>query len=96
MNLSWLEELIWDDENVEHIARHGVGVEEAEQVIFDESTMAVTTDQPLRLFFIGLTEAGRFLAVVVARVGERQGRCVTARPASRKERDAYKKWREQE
>lgn len=96
MNRSWLEELIWDDENAEHIARHGVAVEEVEQVIFDESTMTAATDHPLRLLFIGLSDAERFLAVVVARVGEGQGRCVTARPASRKERDAYKKWREQE
>lgn len=90
----WLRGLLWDDENIEHISRHGVDEREVEEVVFDAATMTATTYHPLRTLFVGATEGGRFLLVVVARVGENLGRVVTARDASRRERDAYKRWRE--
>lgn len=75
---------------------HGVDAAEVEEVVFDGGTMTAQTYHPLRTLFVGATEAGRFLLVVVARIGENQGRVITARDASRKERDAYKRWREVE
>jgi uncharacterized DUF497 family protein len=92
--VDWLHELLWDDENIEHISRHGVDGAEVEEVVFDGGTMTAQAYHPLRTLFVGATDAGRFLLVVVARIGENQGRVVTARDASRKERDAYKRWRE--
>lgn len=94
MAAGWLRELLWDDENVGHISRHGVVEEEVEEVVFDEWSMTAASPHPLRTLFVGPTDAGRFLFVVIARTGEGQGRAVTARDASRKERDAYKTWRE--
>ena len=88
-----LDELLWDEESAAHITRHGVSQEEVEQVVFDEASMRGPTHHPMRQMLVGLTEEGRFLTVIVARVAERQGRCVTARDASKKERSVYKQWR---
>ena len=94
MAAGWLRELLWDAENVDHIGWHGVVEEEVEEVVFGDSSMTAASPHPLRTLFVGPTDAGRFLCVVIARTGEGQGRVITARDASGKERDAYKTWRE--
>ncbi|MDQ3953875.1 MAG: hypothetical protein M3279_13085 [Actinomycetota bacterium] len=68
----WLWELLWDEENVEHISRHGVREDEVEEVVFDDASMTAETYHPMRALFIGVADAERFLCVVVARVGERR------------------------
>ena len=57
-------QLLWDDENLEHIARHGVDDIEFEDVLFDPERIAVeayNTDDQERMAYIGKTESGRIL-----------------------------------
>jgi uncharacterized DUF497 family protein len=77
----------WDDGNIDHIAKHDITPDEAEQVIENEplDAGAVLRNGETRTVHVGETDAGRVLIVVVT---ERSGiyRVVTARPATRKER----------
>lgn len=90
---SWLRESVWDEENLEHVARHGVTLREVDEVMFNPVTMTRPTAHPLRALLVGQTKTRRLLTVVLARVGENQGRCITARPASRMERTVFKEWK---
>ena len=81
--------LIWDDWNRDHIAKHAVLPGEAEEVIAGKPMVHETYKQ--RLQFVGPTLAGRMLSIVVGLVPDRPGvyYVFSARPASRKERNAY-------
>jgi len=80
----------WDDTNIAHIARHGVVLEEAEQVILNQPI-----DLPreirageLRIRQLGRTSNGRILIVVSTPRGSRI-RVVTAHDARRRLRAYY-------
>ncbi len=84
----------WDSANTEHIARHDVTPEEAEQVIQNDplDAPAVIRNGEPRIVHLGRTDAGRVLVVVVTdRIG--MYRVVTARPANKKERAFYSKYK---
>ncbi len=80
----------WDNGNTEHVARHAVTPQEAEQVVENDPFDAgvVLRNGETRTLHLGETDAGRVLVVIVT---ERDGiyRVVTARPADRKERAFY-------
>ena len=80
--------LIWDTWNVAHIARHQVSSEEVEEVC--KGGCVVREGYSGRIILIGLTEAGRVLAIVLEGMGDDVYYVVTARPADRKERRAYR------
>lgn len=88
-----INELLWDEWNVAHIARHGVTSQEVEEVC-RAGGMALQGGKG-RLVFIGLTNDGRMLAVILGaepQAGEGVYYPVTARPAARKERQLYRKF----
>ena len=83
----------WDDANVDHIARHGVTTDEAEEALLDPRRVgipAVRVGSERRRATLGRTEEVRYLVVVYA---TRHGkvRVVTARDAARSERRRYGK-----
>lgn len=82
-----VRQLIWDDSNVAHIARHEVVPEEVEDVCHDAPIVSETYAGRLRV--IGRTARGRILTVILAPESEGAYYVVTARPASRKERRLY-------
>jgi uncharacterized protein len=73
-------------------SKHGVGFEEAVTVFDDPlSTTVIDPDHSLReerLVIFGRSKNGRILAVMHAERGERV-RIISAREATRAERDAY-------
>jgi uncharacterized DUF497 family protein len=79
--------LVWDEWNVEHIARHEVTPEEVEQVCQGEPMTSETYSDRLRV--VGPTDASRMLTVILAPEGKGVYYPVTGRPASRKERRLY-------
>jgi uncharacterized DUF497 family protein len=85
----YAEHLNWDDWNLEHITKHDVVREEAEEVIFGGPVVFKSYKE--RLVLIGPTSLGRMLAVIVGAVpGSSHVYYVfSARPASRKERRYY-------
>ena len=58
--------LLWDDWNRNHIVKHGVTPEEAEEVV--AGTVVARESYKNRLQLIGSTQAGRMLTVVVGPV----------------------------
>jgi len=84
----------WDDANRQHISEHGVGTEEAEDVIdndpWDIELQVLEGEE--RFVQIGDTGSGRIL-VVVSTVRGPLIRVVTAYDAPRRQRLAYERWR---
>ena len=83
--------LVWDDENVGHIARHSVTPQEVEAACF--SKPLVFRSKKGRYLVLGRTEAGRCLLVVVRYVGRGRGRVVTARDMTKSERRRFERGR---
>jgi uncharacterized DUF497 family protein len=83
----------WDDDNANHVRRHGVDPEEAEEAVTDPrriGTPAYSTRRETRFAVFGTTEAGRLLFVVFTR-RRRLIRVITARDAAPNEKRQY--WR---
>ncbi len=80
----------WDEANREHIGRHGVTPEEAEQVLASNPLEIESREHQgeLRTVCLGRTEAGRALLVVYTMRNEKI-RIITAYPVSRKKRRLY-------
>lgn len=79
----------WDDENVDHIARHNVEPHEAEEAI-EDPRRAPTNARGGRAGVIGMTLDGRLLTIVLERRG-RSVRVIMARDASNRERRTYRR-----
>jgi uncharacterized protein len=73
----------WDEGNLDHIARHGVSREEAEQVILNDpvDVWRQVQDGEERFMQIGVTDAMKVLVVIITWRGELV-RVVSAFPAS--------------
>ncbi|MBI4496410.1 MAG: BrnT family toxin [Chloroflexi bacterium] len=58
-------EFAWDDDNIEHLARHGITPEEVEDLFAGPLVRRRGgTDAPDRFRVLGRTAAGRYLAIV--------------------------------
>ena len=86
---------VWDTGNIDHIARHDISPEEAEQVVendpFDIARYLRNGEE--RLNQVGETDAGRVLVVVTTQRGD-DTRVVTAHPADRDMRALYAQMKE--
>jgi uncharacterized DUF497 family protein len=87
-----ISDLIWDDWNEEHVARHGVEPWEVEEIVArgDYHLTRVRRD---RYAVIGQTDAGRYLTVFADRLGQGMFFVVTARDADADERRLYRRHR---
>lgn len=83
-----IRRLIWDDWNVDHIARHGVTPEDVEEVC--QGSYLVRQTYGGRLMVIGPNAAGNLLSAILAPEGEGAYYVVTARPSAKKERRIYR------
>ena len=88
----YIRSLLWDDWNVEHIARHGVNPGEVEEVCLDEETLFFRAGRR-RYRAIGRTVAGRYLTVFLDHMGGGDYYPVTARPADDGERRLFQRQR---
>jgi uncharacterized DUF497 family protein len=83
----------WDDANVEHVGRHRVTPDEAEDALLDPGRIgggAGGRQDERRWAYLGATGAGRVLLVVTTR-RRRRVRVVTARDTSERERRRYRR-----
>lgn len=88
--------LRWRDDRVDHIGRHGISWEEVEEAVFgDQDGLllrggAARRDPAEALYrYLGRTEAGRHLLVVLLYLGEGMALPVTARDMSAAERRRF-------
>ena len=87
--------LVWNDENVAHIARHGVTPEDVEYLCAHEAYV----ERAGKGYFIyrGQNRSGRYLMAVLDDLGNGVYYVVTARPLTRTERSTLlRKWRRKE
>ena len=86
-----IQNITWDQETADHIARHAVSPEEVEQVLFnDEDVPIIMRGRENKHLTYGETDIGRFLFIVwVSKY--RKTRIITARDMTRKEKQFYRK-----
>ncbi len=91
-----IDEIIWPQERVEHIARHGITPEEVEEACFGKSLVqrARSEGENPVYYVLGQTAAGRYLFCVVIRFPDGNGYPVTAREMTASEKRRYLKWKD--
>jgi uncharacterized DUF497 family protein len=85
-----VSEFIVERGRLEHVARHGVTIDEVEEVVFTSRGFIIKVPED-RYRLIGQTSEGRFLTVILARRAAGVYALVTARPASERERRNYRR-----
>ena len=80
----------WDENNENHIARHGVAIFEVEEAILFGKPVYQRSREDKYVAY-GLTEEGRYLFIVFAIKGGSRIRVITARDMTGKEKRYYKK-----
>lgn len=88
-------EFIWNQDRIDHIARHAVVPEEVEETCFGipfVQRAKSTGDNPV-YYVLGQTETGRYLFCVVIQFPDGRGYPVTARSMTDKEKQKYQQWR---
>jgi uncharacterized protein len=90
-----IDELVWSEDRIGHIARHGVHPEEFEEACFGRSLVRriKTLGKNPAYQVFGQTVEGRYLFCVVIRFPDGRGLPVTARPMTEKERRRYNEWK---
>lgn len=81
-----IEQLLWDSFNSQHILKHGLSKAEVEEVCFSNPISSISAHTQ-RLRVIGRTAQGKVVTIILAHKGAKTYYVLTARPASRKERD---------
>ncbi|NJL68059.1 MAG: hypothetical protein HC849_08010 [Oscillatoriales cyanobacterium RU_3_3] len=88
-------ELIWNQDRIDHIARHSVSPEEVEETCFGIALVQRAKsegDNPV-YYVLGQTEVGRYLFCVVIQFPDGRGYPVTARSMTDTEKQRYRQWR---
>ncbi|HEX9002062.1 MAG TPA: BrnT family toxin [Blastocatellia bacterium] len=90
-----IHRLIWPEERIDHIARHGVTPEEVEEVCFTNPLVLRAKAEGLNpvYYVLGQTDAGQYLFCVVIQFPDGNGYPVTARPMTDKEKRRYRQWK---
>jgi len=84
-----IDSLYWDDENIEHISKHNVNPQEVEDVCF--GTHIIRREGDRRYILSGQSANGRYLNVVIERVGKGLFRPITAFEMSESYKRGYRK-----
>ena len=90
-----INEFIWPQDRIEHVAKHGVEPNEVEEVCFGEALVyrgKASGKNPL-YYVLGQTTAGRYLFCVVIQFPDGKGFPVTARDMTQHEKKRYNRWK---
>jgi uncharacterized protein len=90
-----INEVIWTEERVEHIAAHNVTPDELEEVCFGQSLVLRTKASGKNPVYhvLGQTTDGHYLFCVLIRFPDGKAFPVTARPMTPKEERRYRAWK---
>ena len=83
-------EFEWDENNVEHIAKHHISPDEIENIAFDDEPWIKRGRTGTR-YMLGYTVAGRYLFVVYVLKSKGIARVITAIDMDEKTRKLYKR-----
>ena len=88
-----VNEIIWPEDRVDHIARYGVRPEEFEEACFGDPLVYRAKSRGLNPVFyvLGITGVGRYLFCVVIQFPDGNGFPVTARNMTDNEKRRYKR-----
>ena len=84
-----ITEFEWDENNIEHIARHNVSPDEIEDVAFNDEPWIKKGREGTR-YMLGYTVAGRYLFAVYVLKSKGIARVITAMDMDEKTRKLYK------
>ena len=86
-----INNFVWQNDRIDHIARHDVTPEEFEEVCFSQSLVlkAKSEGENPVYYVLGQTESGRYLFCVVIQFPDGNGYPVTARPMADKEKKRF-------
>ena len=84
-----ISRLVWDEWNIDHIARHNVEPEEVEEVCRRKNLFNKWKNKTYRV--IGQTEEGRYLTIFLASRIEQSYYPVTVRDSTEKEKKAFRR-----
>jgi uncharacterized protein len=89
-----IQQLIWPEERIEHIARHNITAEEVEEVCFGRPFVqrAKSSGENPVYYVLGQTNAGHYLFCVIIQFPDGNGYPVTARLMTDAERRRFRKW----
>ena len=85
-----ITEFEWDENNIEHIARHNVSPDEIEDVAFNDEPWIKKGREGTR-YMLGYTVAGRYLFAVYVLKSKGIARVITAIDMDEKTRKLYKR-----
>lgn len=90
-----IHELVWPEDRIDHIARHGVTPEEVEEICYGRPFVqrAKSAGDNPAYYLLGQTDSGRYLFCVVIAFPDGKGYPVTARPMTVKEKRRYRRWK---
>jgi len=87
-----ISEFEWDDNNIEHISRHGIFPDEVEDVAFDDEPWIRKGRKGTR-YMLGYTISGRYLFTVYVLKGKGLARVITSMDMDEKTRRLYRQRR---
>ena len=85
-----ISQLLWDEETVYHIARHGVAPMEVEEAVFEGNSI-ILKGRDWRYIILSRAASGRYLTVVIAFKLKGRVKVITARDMDEKERRYYQR-----
>jgi uncharacterized DUF497 family protein len=92
-----ITEIIWTEDDIAHLARHGVTPEEVEEVLAASPVWRRGRAHPQTgrqsLYAFGQTDSGRYLFIVLSPRGRGWARCVTAMEMDARARRYYERHR---
>lgn len=86
-----ITEFEWDEDNIEHIAKHRVTPEEVEEIAFENEPYIRKIKKTGIREMLGQTASGRYLKIVYVIKGKQKARVITARDMNDWERKYYQR-----
>lgn len=90
-----IQAILWPQDRIDHIARHGVAPEDVEDVCFGKALVLRAKSEGANpvYYVLGQTRGARYLLCVIIRFPDQNGYPVTARPMTDKEKHRYQQWK---
>ncbi len=85
-----ISQILWDEESVYHIAKHGISPIEVEEAIFEGNPL-ILKSRDGRYIVLSRALSGRYMTIVVAFKLKGRVKMITARDMDEKERKYYQR-----